>query len=156
VENTSRQIVVESHWWNKICIERLPQKKANICVKHWHTIVANSHVDAYGKHSSPVHTHDVIKEHWNTNSWISCRNLSLWLTTKARACKGACQEGRPRVTSYAPRSVGECEGMNPHTPKWAPILGVGVPNLQRVIARVKTHWIEKLLISLKISWNLDV
>jgi hypothetical protein len=39
------------------------------------------------------------------------------LATKARACKGAGQEGSPRVTSHAPRSVGECEGMNPHTPK---------------------------------------
>jgi hypothetical protein len=25
------------------------------------------------------------------------------------------------------KSVGECERMNPHTPKWAPTLGVGVP-----------------------------
>jgi len=33
--------------------------------------------------------------------------------------------GSPRVTSHAPRSVGECEGMNPHTPKGAPTLGVG-------------------------------
>jgi hypothetical protein len=24
-------------------------------------------------------------------------------------------------------SVGECEGMSPHTPKWPPTLGVGVP-----------------------------
>jgi len=23
--------------------------------------------------------------------------------------------------------VGKCEGMSPHTPKWIPILGVGVP-----------------------------
>jgi hypothetical protein len=30
------------------------------------------------------------------------------------------------VASHAPKSVGECEGMNTHTPKWAPILGVGV------------------------------
>jgi hypothetical protein len=24
-------------------------------------------------------------------------------------------------------SVKECEGMNPHTPKWIPTLGIGVP-----------------------------
>jgi hypothetical protein len=30
------------------------------------------------------------------------------------------------VTFHALRSVGECEWMNPHTPKWAPTLGVGV------------------------------
>jgi hypothetical protein len=46
-----------------------------------------------------------------------CRNPSLGFTTKARACKGAGQEGSPGVTSHALRSVGECEGMNPHIPK---------------------------------------
>jgi hypothetical protein len=37
------------------------------------------------------------------------------------------QEGSLGVTFHAPGSVGECEGMNPHIPKWAPILGVEVP-----------------------------
>jgi hypothetical protein len=46
-----------------------------------------------------------------------CCNLSLGLMTKARAYKGAGQEGSPGVTSYAPGNVGDCEGMNPHTPK---------------------------------------
>jgi hypothetical protein len=55
-----------------------------------------------------------------------CCNPSLGLSTKARACKGVGQEGSPGVTSHVPKSVGECEGMNLHTPKWAPILGVGV------------------------------
>jgi hypothetical protein len=53
-----------------------------------------------------------------------CHNLRLGLTTKARACKGAGQEGSPRFTSHAPKSVRECEGMNTHTPKWAPIVGI--------------------------------
>jgi hypothetical protein len=30
------------------------------------------------------------------------------------------------ITFHAPRSVRECEGMNPHIPKWVPTLGVGV------------------------------
>jgi hypothetical protein len=55
-----------------------------------------------------------------------CRNPSLGLVTKAKVCKGAGQEGSPGVTSHASKSVGECEGMNPHNPKWALILGVGV------------------------------
>jgi hypothetical protein len=50
-------------------------------------------------------------------------------------------------------SEGKCEGMNPHTPKGAFTLGIwspgGLPNLQRAIARVKTQWIEKFLISLE-------
>jgi hypothetical protein len=55
-----------------------------------------------------------------------CRNPSIGLTTKVRAYKGANQEWSLGITFHALGSVGECEGMNPHTPKWAPILGVGV------------------------------
>ncbi len=50
-------------------------------------------------------------------TWAFCCNPNLRLTTKARAYKDAGQEGSPGITSYAPESVGECEGMNPHTPK---------------------------------------
>jgi len=32
----------------------------------------------------------------------------------------------------------------------------GLSNLQRAIAKVKTHWIEEFPISMEISWNLDV
>jgi len=55
-----------------------------------------------------------------------CRNPNLGLATKARVYKGGGQEWSSKVTFHAPKSVGKCEGMNPHTPKWAPILGVGV------------------------------
>ncbi len=55
-----------------------------------------------------------------------CRNPIFGLATKVGACKGAGQEGSSGVISHAPGSVGECEGMNTHTPKWAPILGVRV------------------------------
>jgi len=55
-----------------------------------------------------------------------CRNPSLGLATKARACKGVGQERSSEVTSHNPRSVGKCEGMNLHIPKWAPTLGVRV------------------------------
>jgi hypothetical protein len=52
-----------------------------------------------------------------------------------------------------PESEGKCEGMNLHTPKEAPTLGVwsfgGLLNLQRAIARVKTQWIEEFFISLE-------
>jgi hypothetical protein len=55
-----------------------------------------------------------------------CYNLSLGLTTKAKACKGVGQEGNPKVTFHVIGNVGDCEGMNLYTPKWAPILGVEV------------------------------
>ncbi len=50
-----------------------------------------------------------------------CRNPSLGLATKVKACKGASQEGSPRIMSHAPGSAKECEGMNPHTPKELPL-----------------------------------
>jgi hypothetical protein len=42
-------------------------------------------------------------------------NSSFGFATKARVYKGAGQEGSPGITSHALESVGECEGMNPHT-----------------------------------------
>ncbi len=52
--------------------------------------------------------------------------------------------------------VEESEGMNPHTPKVGSWSSGGLLNLQKVIAGVKSHWIEVFLISLKIYWNVDV
>jgi hypothetical protein len=60
----------------------------------------------------------------NLTKQTLCRNFSLGLVTKARVCKVAGQEGSPGVTPHALRSVKKCEGMNPHTPKGASILGV--------------------------------
>ncbi len=48
---------------------------------------------------------------------LTCRNPNLGLVTKARAYKGAGQEGNPRITFHARGTVGECEGMNLHTLK---------------------------------------
>jgi hypothetical protein len=55
-----------------------------------------------------------------------CRNSSLGLATKRRACKGVGQEGSPGVTSRATESVGKCGGKTPHTHKRALTLGVEV------------------------------
>jgi len=59
-------------------------------------------------------------------TYIYCHNLSLGLTTKAKACKGVGQMWRSGATFQAPNNVGECERMNIYTPKWTPTLGVGV------------------------------
>ncbi len=56
-----------------------------------------------------------------------CRNPSLGLTIKVKACEDVSQKWSPKVTFHVSGSVRECERMNPHTPKWAPILGVGLP-----------------------------
>ncbi len=89
------------------------------------------------------------------NQWtnLACRNPNLWLVTKVKVWKGACQEGSPEVTSHTPGSAKKCEGMNLHTPKefhFGSWTLSGLPNLQRVIVGIKTHWIEMFLISLEI------
>jgi hypothetical protein len=55
-----------------------------------------------------------------SSDWLCC-NPSLGLTTKAKAYKGTSQKWSPGVTFHVPGSVGKCEGINPHTPKWTPI-----------------------------------
>jgi len=51
---------------------------------------------------------------------------------KAKANKVAGQEGSMGVMPHVPRSVRECEGINPHTPKGTPTLGVEVPVDSRI------------------------
>jgi len=45
----------------------------------------------------------------------------MFVTTKAKACKGAHQKWNLGITFQVtlPRNVGKHEGMNTHTPKWA-------------------------------------
>jgi hypothetical protein len=50
------------------------------------------------------------------------------LTLGSRPKQGLTKVGaKSEPTFHDPWNVGECEGMNPHTPKWAFTLGVGVP-----------------------------
>jgi hypothetical protein len=49
-----------------------------------------------------------------------CPNPSFGLATKAKGVARVRAKGKPG-------SVGECEGVNPHTPKATPALGDGVP-----------------------------
>jgi hypothetical protein len=50
--------------------------------------------------------------------------------------------------------------MNLHTPKWTPMLGVGVPNelpnLQNKTVGVKTHRLKTFFISLESYWSVNV
>jgi hypothetical protein len=92
--------------------------------------------------------HDVWKKWWYAfTSGVSlqvdfymtredqCCNPNLGLATKARVCKGAGQEWSLGVTFHAPGNVGKCEGLNFHTPKWAPTLGIGVPMDSRIFKK---------------------
>jgi hypothetical protein len=64
---------------------------------------------------------------FNKTFMLVCRYLSFGLMTKAKGYKVAGQEGSPRVMPHALGSARECEGIDPHTPKGTPILGIGVP-----------------------------
>jgi len=57
----------------------------------------------------------------------SCHDLNLEFASKTKAYKGEGQEGSPRVIFNVLENIRRCEGMNPHTPKWAPTMGVRVP-----------------------------
>jgi hypothetical protein len=56
---------------------------------------------------------------------ISCRNPGLGLATKARGLQSCGPSSRPGSHITCSRDCRECEGMNLHTPKWIPMLGVG-------------------------------
>jgi hypothetical protein len=58
---------------------------------------------------------------------MQCRNLNLGSPLRQRFAKVRAKSEAQESHFHAPRSVGECEGMNLHTPKWAPTLGVKVP-----------------------------
>jgi hypothetical protein len=66
-----------------------------------------------------------IKHYNQCFEWLY-HNPSLGLVTKARACEGVGKVWSLGVTFHALGSAKKCEGMNPHIPKWAPTLGVGV------------------------------
>jgi hypothetical protein len=76
------------------------------------------------------------------------RNINLELATKGRACKVASQEGSLIITFHILGSAKERAGMNPHTPKWTPILGVGIPMDSWIL---KGKFQGSKLIGLKIS-----
>jgi hypothetical protein len=98
------------------------------------------------------------KANWNLGGFIFCRNTNLGLATKARGLQGCRPRGRPRsciTCSQECEECKECEGMNPHTPKWTPIVGVGV-QIFNAISGVKTHRFRKFFILLESYWNLDV
>jgi hypothetical protein len=65
-----------------------------------------------------------------SNKSMVCHDPNFGLATKARACdqsKGLKRCGskmQPMSHIHIPRTVGEFEGMNPHTRKWVPTLGI--------------------------------
>ncbi len=96
---------------------------------------------------------------WACWWWAIYRNPSLGLTTKARVCKGAGQEGSWEshfVLSGVQKNVREWTFTLPrssHFGSWSPD---ELLNLYRAITGVKTHWIEVFFIALESSWNVNV
>jgi hypothetical protein len=86
-----------------------------------------------------------------------CHDPNLGLATKAKAWKSAGQECNLKITFALPRVWVRVWGNEPthsqmdsHFGSWNPY---GAPNFQRVIWRVKTHWIKKKIMPLESSWN---
>ncbi len=61
---------------------------------------------------------------------ITCHDYyhdpSLGLTIKARGMEMCKSKVQPESHIHIHKSVGECEGMSPHAPKWALTLGIEI------------------------------
>jgi len=79
--------------------------------------------------------------------------------TKTKDCEGPSQEWSLRITFHVLESVGKCERMNFHTPKWTPTLGTQVPMDSQIFKEqlqgIKPIGLKKIML-LKISCNIDV
>jgi hypothetical protein len=68
------------------------------------------------------------------------KELFLLITIKSTLVVTTLTLGlRPRQRHgkvWADNATWECEGMNPHTPKWTPILEVGIPMESQVFKHV--------------------
>ncbi len=94
---------------------------------------------------------DVVMFMWLICRWAHDQNKGLQRcgpNVKARIHISCSRECGKMWRNELPHSQ-----MNSHFGSWSPN---GVLNFQREIARVKTHFIEKLFISLESSWNVDV
>jgi hypothetical protein len=84
-----------------------------------------------------------------------CKIIKNWalknVVTLALGLQGCGPKGRPRNHLTWSQECKECEGMNPHTPKWTLMLGVpnGPPNFQSAISGVKTHQFKEFFVSLE-------
>ncbi len=97
-------------------------QKATFRITKWvENLISSFGCNQYEGYTTP----NVILEIRNCH--CNYRYFNLRLMTKARACNDVSQKGTAGVTSHVPKSVRECEGMNFHTLKWAPTLGVEVP-----------------------------
>jgi hypothetical protein len=112
----------QRHLYNEIPIHR------NILLHMWMG-VAKKYVQTPNYGGFCMHRHYSTRYHstlckviwitsWKVGLHVCYRNPSLGLTTKARACKGAAQEGSSKVTCHAPRNVRKCEGMKESVREW--------------------------------------
>ncbi len=104
---------------------------------------------------------DVLWQWWNSAGNISCGVVTLTLGSRPRqgfARVQAKKEARSHILCSR-----ECRRMwsnepshyqvNSHFGSWSPN---GLPNFQKAILGVKTHWIEKFFISSESFWNIHV
>jgi len=86
----------------------------------------------------------------------SCYNPSLGLVTKARGMERCGPRVQLESHIHILKSAGECEGMSPHTPKWAPTLGLAFESIKEFWGAslpIFNHGISNFLFSIKIINN---
>jgi hypothetical protein len=140
-------------WLNLSNLEQIRNDYWNLCApKLFDRLKCESEVKTMKKQD--------IGDALPSSQHFGCRNPSLGLTTKAKGLQECGPRGSPGVTSHTPGSVRKCEGVNPHTLEATPTLGDGLPmdsrNFKERFQGVKTQWLVTFIISLEISWNVDV
>jgi hypothetical protein len=65
---------------------------------------------------------------WNVDIFkVGENDMPFWAYDQSKGLQGCRPRERPKSHITCSRECKECEGMNLHTPKWTPMLGVGVP-----------------------------
>jgi len=92
-----------------------------------HNQISNSY-SILAQHWFKLHNNVTI-QHWkkHVTKQNNVATLTFGLATKAKGLQGCEPRGSLGVTSHAPKSVGKCERVNPHTPKATLTLGNEVP-----------------------------
>jgi hypothetical protein len=92
------------------------------------------------------HPKTILKLLSKNNIYVTTLTLTCDQSKVFEWCESRVQ---PKNHIQILENVEKCEGMNSHTPKWAPILGIeifnGLSNLQNTISKVKLIGLKSFL-----------
>jgi hypothetical protein len=95
-------------------------------ITFWHLVLQSQfqRITSTKMHISQTPQLQVWTREWHWKLVVLCHNPSLGLATKVKVCKSVGQKRDP--------GVWENVRMNIHTPKWTPMLGIGIPMNSRI------------------------